>query len=159
MSDRISSLLCQKFVCIRHTSTVVRYADTHTNTSPCVSIVAQKYISGSWHSYVSMLLILCKFQKRQANPGDRTFHRCVNISVELAGIKSEATGFSGQNVFRTCKWSHRLFDWPSFLYFLSAHLKKIFLLVSVQCISLWLINFCYRIAYSRIIVNNSCEFQ
>lgn len=130
MSDRIASLLCQVFVCVYRAhidgGEICSYTHTHTNTSTCVGIVVQKYISGSWHSYVSMLLILCKFQKRKANPGDRTFHRCVNICVELAGIKSESTGFSGQNVFRTCKWSHRLFDWPFFPYFLSAHLKFFF---------------------------------
>lgn len=31
--------------------------------------------------------------------------RYVNISGDWTGIKSELTGFSGQNVFRTCKWN------------------------------------------------------
>lgn len=54
----------------------------------------------------------------------------VNISDQLASIKSELTGFSGQNVFRTCKWTHCLLaDNCLGLYFLS-------FFTAVQCIQI-----------------------
>lgn len=78
-------------------------------------------------------MITLETQKRKANPGQHEHHLYAGIGEQIGWYKSVLTGFSGQNVVRTCKWIPRNFFSQSFIFWFTPS--------KLPAHQVWLINF------------------